>query len=291
MNDKTLTLFCPVWGQKHLDMLQDFALPSLMLPKNLPALGLEKIYVECVGVKHEFSHTCRVLHGGLKGLPIEVTQHAGDHAQDPIHGLRQALKLCLERGTRLLLAMPDTIYSNGSISNIFNYARGKTVCVSAAHVRVNEDLFMAKFPRWKEWPNSRQMVEAAFSVGAVDVCETINPNVTDVGGIAWTKVNETTRLMLHYLPTAYLVWVTPEDVVWWNHRNTWGDWDHIWPESLLRNRRLRVIGSSDVFFAVEFESAERSGALKPSGGAGNELYVHRRPHNDACGSFLIAINS
>ena len=97
--------------------------------------------------------------------------------------------------------------------------------------------------------------------------------------------------MLHYLPTPYLCWFTESDEsFWFNESHTFGNWDHVWPGLLLREHRWRVIGSSDVFFLVEFESPERSRSLAPqSGSAGNELYQHRRPHNEANGSFLIEV--
>lgn len=292
MNDKELTLFCPVWGQKFLDLLKNFALPSLMLSRNLPALGLEKIYVECIGVHHEFDHTCQVVTEGLSGLPIEVSQHGSVRAEDPIHGLRSIMNKCRQRKTRMLLAMPDTIYGNGSVSNIFNYAKGKEITVSAAHFRVNEDKFQSECALWRHWPANRDFVRNALNIGAVDVCDTNADNVTQIGGIAWTKINDDTRLLLHYLPTAYLVWFTASDIAWWSNRMTWGEWDHSWPTILLHERRMRVVGSTDVFFAIELEDAARSGQLRPAPGSlGNESYYKHNPHNEACGSFLVEVRS
>ncbi len=298
MNDRAITLFCPVWGQHFHDLLEQYALPSLMLPGNLPKLGLDRIYVDVMGVHHEWENTQRVFREQLHGLPVEIRQIGMPRADRNIaDGIRDCMNACIQRQTRMLLAMPDTIIGPGSLANIFNYAKGKPVCVAAAHVRVNEDRFFADFPHWKLWPFNRDLCRAAFQIDAVNICDTNKDNVTDVGAIAWTQINDDTRLMLHYVPTVYLAWFTQSDVNWWQQVNEkgffdFGKWDHLWPTLLMNERRFRVVGSTNIFFAVELESAQRSNSLHPRPGtAGNELTNERNPHNDACGSFLIEVRT
>src|SRR5262245_50261971 len=99
MNDKELTLFCPVWGRKFLDMFRDYALPSLMLPGNLPACGLEKLYVEHAGQGREFPEAQQILGEALKplGIPIELTHHELGSAPNIFHGLEPAMRLSFNR--------------------------------------------------------------------------------------------------------------------------------------------------------------------------------------------------
>ncbi len=292
MNDRALTLFCAVWGPHFHDLLEQYTLPSLMLDGNLPALGLDKIYVDVMGVHHEWEHTQRLFREQCPGLPIEMRQIGMIRAdRDIADGLRQSMYACRERQTRMLLCPPDTIFGPRSISNIFNYAKGKNVVVAAAHVRNNEDAFKENYPHWKLWPANRDFVRNSFAIGALNICDTNEDNCTHIGGVAWTRVNPDTRLMLHYLPTPYLCWFEPSDLDWWTHNLKFGLWDHVWPEKLIAERRLRVIGSTDTFFAIELEAASRSVALQPSPGTkGNELYNQRRCHMDACGSFLIEVH-
>ncbi len=288
MNDKELTIFCPVWGQKFLDYLRDYTLPSLMLKGNLPDCGLQKIYVECVGVQDEHEHTVRVIAEGFSGLPVEIAQHACKSSPDIFNGLFPTMKLCRERGTRMLVVMPDTIYGPESISNIFHYAKGKPVTVAAAHVRTNEELWKQKCALWKLWPNNRDFVRNALEIGAFNICDTNKDNVASVGGVAWTQVNRNTKLLLHYLPTAYLAWFTESDIAWWSGNPGWSNWDHRWPELLVKERRWRVVGSTNIFFAIELEEAARSGQLKPlPHSQGNELYNGRHLHHDTNGCLLI----
>jgi len=293
MNDKALTLFIPVWGQKHHDLLEQYALPSLMLPGNLPALGVEKIYVDIMGVHHELDHTKRLLAEQCPGLPLEIRQIGYPKMTcDMAEGLIDCMHACYQRQTRMLLCMPDTIIGPGSISNIFNYAKGKPVTVSAAHVRNNEDLFRERFPHWQMWLSNRDFVRNSFAIGALDICDTNEDNCTDQGGIAWTRVADETRLMLHFLPTAYLCWFTESDLNYWKTHVNFGMYDHRWPTLLYQERRLRLVGSTDVFFAIELESAARSGSMRPTPGTrGSESdYGRGHPHMEACGSFLIEIH-
>ncbi len=293
MNDNALTLFVPVWGQTFHEMLEQFSLPSLMLPGNLPALGLEKIFVDVMGVHHEWEHTQRVFAEQCDGLPLELRQMGMVKAdRDPMVCMLDCMHACRQRGTRMLLCMPDTIFGPGSISNIFNYAKGKNVVVSAAHVRNNIDLFKERFQFWKLWPTNREFVRNSFSIGALNICDTNQDNCTDQGGIAWTRVNEDTRLMLHFLPTAYLCWFTDSDIDYWTRNPNFGMWDHRWPTLVYAERRLRVIGSTDVFFAIELESAVRSNSMQPTPNTrGSESnFGAGHPHMMACSSFLIEIH-
>ncbi len=290
MNDKALTLFVPIWGDHFRQLASDYALPSLMAPGNLPSCGLDKIFVDVLAPTAEYGTTVEVLEKQLNGLPVEF-RHINEHNSDLALGMRNAMHATRVRETRMLLAMPDTIYAPKSIGNIWRYAKGKTVVIGGLNVRNNEDLFKENFPHWRLWPNHSDYVRNSFAIGALNICDTHQDNCTQIGGVAWTKISDETRLCLHYLPSPYLAWFTAEDEEWWTRHPEFGNWDHVWPSELMAQRRWRVIGSTDVFYAIELESSKRSGELKPAlNTKGNELYSHRRPHNDANGSLLIEIH-
>ncbi len=290
MKDDSLTIFCPVWGDKFRGLLRDYSLPSMMFPGNLPSCGLQKIFVDVLAPENEYSATVEILNKEMSGLPVEY-RHINEHQSDLALGMRNAMHAARSRETKMLLMMPDTIYAPKSIGNIWRYAKGKNVVVGGLYVRNNEDVFKQRFPLWKHWPHHKDYVSNSFSIGALNICDTDQDNCTQIGGIAWTKIDEETRLCLHYLPSPYLAWFTAEDEEWWTRHPEFGNWDHVWPSQLMAERRWRVVGSTDVFFAVELENSARSGAMKPlPNSKGNEFYDHRRPHNDANGSFLIEIH-
>jgi hypothetical protein len=272
--------------------MENLSLKSLTAPGNLPACGFEKIYAVVCGIESEAQAASEAVLRATKGLPVEVSCISTLDPIDPIHSFRRIVDHCLAFQTRLLIAMPDIIYGNGSISNVFNYARHKPVTVAAAHVRVNERLFAERYPGWFEFGDNRTLVRAAFECGAVAPCDTHNPNVTRRGGISWTRLDDNTRLLIHHLPAPWLCWFTPSDVEFWKNSITIGDVDHVWPSSLLAEQRFRVIGSTDVFFGVEMESSERGGELQPeSGSEHKEEYFEDRPSHRACGCFLIKVQT
>jgi hypothetical protein len=289
MDESVLTLWIPVWGEKHLDLLARYTLPSLMAPENLPALKLRKIYAVICGLCHEAELAAAIVEASLAPLPVEVTTVCSGDVRDPRHGLIETIQLCLQRGSRMLLTMPDTVYGGGSVTNLMRAAAGTPLTIAAAHVRVNEDVWFREFgPRL--WHDNRSLVQAAWSIGACGPCDTTRENVCWAGGIGWASVNPDTRLLIHYLPTPYLCWWTDFDLGWWHQQPTFGCIDHVWPQHLIAQHRFAVAGSSDLFFAVELESAFRSGSLAPAPGSANqEIYHHRRPNNDVCGCFLLEI--
>jgi hypothetical protein len=288
MDDKALTIFVPVWGDHFRHLLRDFAIPAMMFPGNLPSVDVGKIFLDVLAPGQQFQQTAALLEEGLHGLPIEL-RHIDE--TDLARGFTNAMHAARIRDTRLLLMMPDTMYAPESIGNIWRYAKGKNVVIGGLYVRNNEDVFKKEFPLWKHWRRHSDYVRNSFAIGALNICDTDQDNCTQVGGVAWTKISEDTRLCLHYLPSPYLSYFTAEDEAWWAAHPEFGNVDHVWPTELMAQRRWRVIGSTDVFFAVELESAARSGGLQPfPGSKGNEYYNHRRPHNDACGSFLIEIH-
>ena len=180
MNDKELTIWIPVWGAKHFGMLTKWTLPSLMANRNLPACNFERVFVEVCGLSSETDQACEVVSKGLHGMPVEIETLSSPEVQDPIHGLRATILACRRRGTRLLIAMPDTVYGNGSIANMVNYARGKPVTIGSAHLRVNEEKFWSHFNE-NVWEDNRTLVKAAFDCGAADVCETAKDKDRDRG--------------------------------------------------------------------------------------------------------------
>lgn len=289
MNEKALTIFCPVWGNHFRGLLQDHAIPSMMFPGNLPSVDVDKIFVDVLGPgPAEYQANAAIVEKGLHGLPIEL-RHVNH--QDLALGFRDAMHFAIQRDTRLLLMMPDTMYAPFSVGNIWRYAKGKNVVMSGLYVRNNEEVFKQRFPNWQLWPSHSDFVRNSFEIGALNICDTHQDNCTDIGGVAWTKISEDTRLCVHYLPSAYLFSFMPDDEIWWTAHPEFGNIDHVWPSQLITERRWRVVGSTDVFYAVELESAARSGAMQPTPGSkGNEYYNQRRPHNDSNGSFLIEIH-
>jgi hypothetical protein len=255
IDEESLTVFCPAWGPAHLDMLSRYALPSVMQDGNLPACGYNKIIVEGSSVGN--SQALRdVLTQGFSKLPVEVrVMEFPAHEQALLSGLRQVIRLCMHRHTRLLLLMPDTIIANGGIFNMLTYCRDKPVSVAAPHLRVNADTFTATFDTriFQHRMESSELVNLAMihAHQSLSASYARRDNGTQRGGISLTYLSDRLTTIIHYLPTVYLAWFEESDAAFFDRAGFFGFWDHQWNQHLAAQGRLRVFGSSELFFAVE----------------------------------------
>jgi len=182
---------------------------------------------------------------------INVEEFDIDDTSALIRHLRGVINGCIAARSRLLILMPDTIFADGSILNMRRYAMNKPVCVAAPHLRVNADQFIALKERIV-YPPRRLVDRALRCAHQSQACSyTQADHGTLYGGIALTKLDEHTTTIIHYLPTVYLACFDERDATHFQEAHDFGAWDHTWPNHLADVGRLRVFGSSDLFFAVE----------------------------------------
>ena len=78
------------------------------------------------------------------------------------------------------------------------------------------------------------------------------PGRTFHGGISWQRLSEDLIGVRHRLPAPFYVNFIPDDLEFFtkNHHhpftNTFNLWDHFWPSELIKSKRFRYLGSSDL---------------------------------------------
>lgn len=258
IDEDSITLFVPAWGQTHLDYLRRFALPSVLQSGNLPACNWNRIIVRGSTVG-PVGPLMGVLSEAFKGYPAEfqITDY-GTHDNALLGALRDTIRHCITTQTRMLLVIPDAIFANGSIFNMRQYARGKPVCFAAPHLRVEVGPFIKSFDETRkistiEGSPSDWLVRMAFDhphqslTGSFDDKD----NGTLTGGISLTWISEELTTIIHYLPNIWLAWFTESDADFFNSATSFCAYDHHWGKHLDGEGRLRVISDSSFFFAVE----------------------------------------
>ncbi len=162
----------------------------------------------------------------------------------------------IKDGSKVLMAPPDTIFSDGTISALLIAGRQRGTCVAVPHPRVSPSIFGGI----KDSPLSgAELVSLAIKHGhkawteAEDGCANQN---SFIGGISWRRLAPKIIAVTHRLPTVYLAEFEPEDVVFFKSSHdglppTFGVYDHGWPSKLLGDQRQRVIGSSDAACVIE----------------------------------------
>ncbi len=185
-------------------------------------------------------------------------KHTGD-GQNLLEAFLVEIKRCLDTGSKLLLAPPDTIFGDGTLTSLFLVGSQSEVCVAVAHPRV--------LPSILEYPeeigmnggvNNAELVSAAWRhlhktwEQAELGFDKINSHV---GGVCWKTIKKGLYSVQHRLPTNYLIHFHGSDLTYFHSglapQLGFGIIDHHWPSKLIQEQRQRTIGSSDSAFIVE----------------------------------------
>ncbi len=254
---KPLHLFSSVWGDHYIDWMDRALVRSLSWPKNKEALHgavwhiytkkleQEKVLRICdkVGIPIIFHDIPQWIIGSPPNMGLILLKALLDRIRD-----------CLTQNAQLMMAPPDTIFSEGSVANMRQLARFGG-CVAVPHARVTPKIFdvLGDKPM-----SGNEMVSNIFKYPhkSWEYSEVGLPHQsTHIGGIAWEKVDDV-YVVQHMLPTIYLANFVENDYEFFtkSHDGTepvYGAWDHLWPMKLVKEERQRTPGSSDVACMVE----------------------------------------
>lgn len=282
---RNLALWIPVWGAKHLDMLDRFALPSVMQPGNLPAceLGRATAFVCTTSADAEAARAIVEKHLGALPLGVEMVI-------DQKSGVGRVVAGCLARDVQLLTVMPDAIVGDGSIGNLVRFAANRPITVAAAHLRVNRAAFMAHYPNGFTGASNAELVDLALMCAHQSTLAAWSDkdNGTEMGGVSLTRLDARTVAAIHHLPSPWLVSFKPGDLSQFSG-NDMGGWDHAWPAKLVEEERLRVLASSDIFFAVELTEPNSNTTVVVPGSANQDRFAAFKLHNRTCGAMVVCL--
>lgn len=253
-----LRLFSALWGNEAIETFKSGPLKSLLWPQNKAALEgntwsiwtlpehaeeLERLIYNSIDVKIEIST-----------LP-DIRDQSGRMAPPPylLHQpILNEMVACLNNSMKLLMLPPDTIFGEGSISNILKLGAGPETCVAVPHVRVlphivhhvtdepvsNASLCKSTFEcLHKSWMDAEKGSPISNSFWS---------------GVHWERLNDKLISVTHRIPTYYLCSFNGQDHATWQNYATFGAWDHLLPgEGMIRQERQRFAGSSDAVMICE----------------------------------------
>lgn len=162
--------------------------------------------------------------------------------------LCETIEMCLLRNEPFLMALPDSVFCEGTIKNMVDVGNQPALCVCFAHMRVVPS-FLDEMGDKVLFPT--QMVSLAYRhphhtwENAEAGHEYSN---SFHGGIVWKRLSPKLVAVQHRLPTASYVNFVPEDLEFFKN-DYYDGWDHRWPATW--NQRMRYLGSSDAAFMVE----------------------------------------
>ncbi len=264
---KNLCMFSNVWGDKHLDLMDKTLIRSLNYPQNKAALKEATWFIYTKTNEFEkaraIANKVDVKEIILKPLPDWLQGTPPQMGVVLLDALIEMITYCLETNSQMLMAPPDTIFSESSIPNMIQMGKYGNSCIAVPHARITPDALnevgdlvqsgsdlvslLERFPH-KSWSLSEIGVPGQASF---------------IGGIAWERLAPRLTAVQHRLPTIYLANFIQNDIEFFrtSHDGTepvYGGWDHLWPMKLVREERQRMPGSSDVAFMLEITDAHQN---------------------------------
>lgn len=296
---KPLRLFSCFWGEKHLDLFERALVKSLSWPQNRAAIFHATWDVwtrqedfasvvdiaKAVGIKIELQEADQF-------LADRDTKYLKDSGVMMNQMFTHSIRRCIDTGSQMLIAPPDTIFGGDSIANILQEGEHPGTVVFVPHIRVLPTIFdLLNGQYLAESIGNERLALLALKCAHKSFTEAeygherIN---TFIGGILWKKRPNGLIRMQHMLPTPYLINWTEDDFKFFTKEPSPGQWpqvfgmiDHTWPSHCVHGSgRARTIMSGDDAFIVEItEDADNIPPLMNYDASEPDRFWRNAPHN------------
>ncbi len=298
---RPLRLWSCFWGRKHIGLFEKALVRSLSWPHNKDAIkhATWDIWTR----KDDFSAVVEA----AKGVGIKVQLNEADSFIDQLtskylndRGVMMlqmflvSIKQCIDSGSQMLIAPPDTIFGGDSLANIIQAGEQAESVVFVVHIRVLPKILNYLDANGSEpelSTSNAKLVSLSLKNAHKSWSEAeygkdrIN---TQIGGIMWKKRPNGVYAVQHMLPTPYLINWTNQDYEFFTRQNPPGQWppvfgeiDHMWPGTcVVPNQRQRILGSSDDAFIVEItEEQDNIPAFMTYDKENPDRFWREAPHN------------
>ena len=280
---KKIIIYTLAYGD-YLDYYFDYSLPAIMHESNYGALIKEGFEVEFLLytidskkfiIEKYKSHPFF----DLKRVNIVEFDAQGFLAPRKIasHAIIDIMNRAVSESSMLFMAAPDMIISNGSLFNAVSTCYGKNTCLASAHARVSTRVLSRIEKCNFDGINSSKMVSLSFKYAHDNfkyADENLHKNTTQKG-ISYKKISKYIYTVSHNLPSPWLVFPTKEDCKFFQKCQDFNMWDREWLQMLIKTNRIKVVGSSDLYFAIE---------LTPVQFIANEELRENQKYNDVGGN-------
>ncbi len=259
MLSKPLHIFTPAWGQKHISLMSHALGRSFHWKKNYAEVERAKWHL--VSTPEDAPAVLALAKEILPDATVDIlvdprlTQHSNPGFALAL-AVMKAMDACLADGSPMLMATPDFVYGNGTIRAMMDIADRPGVCAGMAHIRVKPSYLNAIDNSISPVPSNAQLMHMAFA-HAHDTWRDVqcgaDPTMSYHCGVTWKWIGCGLAAVQHHMPSPFLVNFLPKDAELWQNKSDpgFGFWDHDWPTFLLRDERMRWIGSSDAAFMAE----------------------------------------
>ena len=267
---KKVIFYTLAWG-KYLDTYFNFTLPSIVHKSNIPKLAKEDYEISFILYTIENKNEIAVKYKNQIELtsPYSFTIKEFKKENNKVTSIANLstiniLQYCIDTNSILFMAFPDVIYSNNSIFNSVVFSYSKRRSFASAHPRINTKILkeFKYFP--KDGFESTKLVayalvnpHSSFKFASEKLASS-----TAYSGISYRQLSKSIFSVTSNIPSPFVVIPTIEDVNFFKNTGNFNEWDRGWLSFLLKKNRLKISGSSDMFFCVEITEENESNTIK-----------------------------
>lgn len=252
------------WG-KYREMYEKYTKPSIQSD---------------IALLKEDGYDCVYSHGGfdLDKAPekFDTTRAWNKESAILLAHLRATIQDCIDDNSIMVLVMPDTIFGKGSIYNSIKMMEGKNTNIAIPHLRA------VPLEKWQDKnPTCRELVDYCFESPHDSFMKSFDNEDSNASwaGISARKLNNKMYTVNHSLPTTYIARFNPIDLRYWEYCMDFGNWDRQWLKILVKDERIKIVGSSDIAFCVELTDADKNVPPVQKGLLNNDKYWEEDDHN------------
>lgn len=197
---------------------------------------------------------------------------------------------CINNNALFLMACPDHFFGNNSIMNLVKLNMNRNLCIAGVHLRVDETKFLDFLEHNKNEISNPELVSLSMELGhstLYDAFITKEMNSSYISGISIQEMNNNLYSVTHRLPAIWLANFIKKDLKLLS--KNFSNYDHKWPSDLMSEKRFKLVGSSDLFYAVELTKSN-SHLCKLEPHPGNDDYQSDTvPHKEINRNFVVVL--
>lgn len=265
LDNRVLISTC-AWG-KNLNWYFRWTLASLLAPNNLPKLSqygiatrillyTDEASIEEIRKRSDYSEMIEQVsqYASFEIRSIRVPKTAPERVDLLTDVFSSLVKECIVLRSTFVHAPSDIIFADGSIANGLTAIRGKKTCFAAASPRVSLESFIDNVGDLEDF-SPKHLVNCALGYPHATLSNSYDKNALNCTGegLSVREAGPGILTAIHSLPS---VWIAKFDASDLRHfkRYSFNSWDKDWLRKLIREDRVRISGSSNMFFCVELTS-------------------------------------
>jgi hypothetical protein len=267
-----LIVFSIVFGEAYIRKAADFGLASLLASGNLPSLGEEKpelhiftiardvrlvetLIVEKPEIAAFFAGRVRVSSLDEVAAGMELPRHKADVTGNLMCHI---VKMCIKRDRSFLFAVPDIVYSNGSIETCWQLHRmtGKVVSIFNGRVLPKDGEPPFSPEMMTQWTRPHGVRDFFFSHmnGTWHKSMTTDPDVVPDHARRGHLIFRRDRFSFVFSrPNPVIGRFTERDLMLFASGGNIKSWDHEWQDRLMAEGRLQVQTNLDLGMSIELD--------------------------------------